>query len=131
MPTVFYVSGALNGTINNSGTISASVTEGGKGVAYSIYAPTAGGKGTLNNLAGGQLIGNLNTGTGVAVNNAGTISIPSAGVGTSGNRRRLHAASRRLADPRRKGCWKLQLADGRRNGQLHGQPDRGYSCDAR
>ena len=71
----------LDGTINNSGVIQSSATGGGE--AYSVYSPGAGGKGTLNNLAGGQLIGNLLTGTGVAVNNAGTISLPSAGAGTS------------------------------------------------
>lgn len=76
------VGNPLHGTINNSGTIRGSATGEGADV-YSIYAPGAGGKGTLNNLAGGQLIGNLVTGTGVAVNNAGTISLPSAGAGTS------------------------------------------------
>ena len=63
----------LDGALNNSGRISATAREGS---AYSIYAPAAGGKGTINNLAGGQLIGSLAIGTGVAVNNAGTISIP-------------------------------------------------------
>lgn len=75
------VGNPLNGTINNSGIIQATATGGAE--AYSIYAPGAKGTGALNNLAGGQLIGNLTTGTGVAVSNAGTISLPSAGAGTS------------------------------------------------
>ena len=75
------ISDPLNGTINNSGVIQSSATGGGE--AYSVYSPSLGGKGTLNNLAGGQLIGNLLTGTGVAVNNAGTISLPAPGAGTS------------------------------------------------
>ena len=68
----------LDGVLNNSGTISATATGG---TADSIYVGK-GGTGTINNLAGGQLIGNISTAGTVAVNNAGTISLP-AGSGTS------------------------------------------------
>lgn len=60
------------GTINNSGTISGHA-DGGEG--YSIRAFS--GTGTINNLAGGLLSGDLYVGSsGIAVNNAGTIDIP-------------------------------------------------------
>ena len=68
----------LDGVLNNSGTISATATGG---TAESIYVGK-GGTGTINNLAGGVLIGNINTAGTVAVNNAGTLSLP-AGSGTS------------------------------------------------
>lgn len=76
---------SLSGVVNNSGTISGVVTadpsqgysiwvDGGSAFAR-ILSSTGGG--TINNLAGGLLDGNINVSdSGVTVNNAGTIRIP-------------------------------------------------------
>ncbi|OEU72579.1 MAG: hypothetical protein BA869_01280 [Desulfuromonadales bacterium C00003107] len=70
-----YVSGDVAGSIDNSGTITATAETGSD--AYSLYV--SGGSGTVDNLAGGLLSGDLYVGGTAAVNNSGTIAIP-AGV---------------------------------------------------
>lgn len=69
--------GNMDGTLNNSGRISGMADMPGNG--YSLYL--GGGSGTVNNLAGGLLSGNLYTGGTIAVNNAGTIAIPAGAAG--------------------------------------------------
>lgn len=72
------VSSMNNSTINNSGTISGHA-DGGEGNSIVVNS----GTGTINNLAGGVLSGNLFVGSsGVAVNNAGTIDIPMQSYGS-------------------------------------------------
>lgn len=76
--------GALDGTVNNSGTISAT----GQGAVpdssvYSIYA--SGGTGTINNLAGGVLSGQVYAPGGINLNNAGIIDTRLNGSFVGGN----------------------------------------------
>ncbi|MES2880096.1 MAG: hypothetical protein V4713_16920, partial [Pseudomonadota bacterium] len=63
----------FNGTLNNAGTISGTVLNGG--VAYSLLL-SSGSDGLVNNLATGVLSGSLMTGSGITVNNAGTLDLP-------------------------------------------------------
>jgi len=71
----------MDGTLNNSGSISASASApGGTANAYSLYVND--GTGTINNLGGGVLSGNLLVGGTVAVNNAGTIALPAGAAGS-------------------------------------------------
>jgi outer membrane autotransporter protein len=67
-----YVSGALDGVVDNAGIIAgiADVPENG----YSIYAES--GSGTVNNYTGGLLSGNLYLGGTIALNNSGTVALP-------------------------------------------------------
>lgn len=78
------VSGNLDGTLSNSGIIRATglgyVTDSD---VYSIYAN--GGTGTINNLAGGLLDGQVYAGGSVNVNNAGTIDTRLNGSYVGGN----------------------------------------------
>ncbi|SMB28082.1 exported protein of unknown function [Sterolibacterium denitrificans] len=69
--------GELNGTLTNSGTITGTADNPANG--YSLYVD--GGSGTINNLAGGVLKGNLYVGEDVTVNNAGLVSIPAGAHG--------------------------------------------------
>ena len=63
---------ALNGTLTNSGAISGTAENG---TGYSIYSTS--GNGTLTNQSTGVLRGSLNIGgSGITVNNHGTIDLP-------------------------------------------------------
>jgi len=64
------------GTLKNSGTISATSSLGAVN-AYSLKVASSTG-GTINNLAGGILRGNISVAGVAVVNNAGTIDIPDA-----------------------------------------------------
>ena len=71
------LSWTMDGTLNNSGSISGTADMPQNG--YSLYLWS--GSGTVNNLAGGLLSGNIYTGGTIAVNNAGTITIPPGAAG--------------------------------------------------
>lgn len=66
--------GTLNGSLTNSGSISGTADNPANG--YSISADL--GTGTITNLQGGLLSGNLYSGGSISVNNAGTIALPDA-----------------------------------------------------
>lgn len=71
----------LTGSLTNSGTISG-LADGGEG-QFSVYVNA--GTGTINNNAGGLMLGDLYVGGTVAVNNAGTIDIPMHANGNPGS----------------------------------------------
>jgi outer membrane autotransporter protein len=67
---------AAGGVLNNSGTISATVSQVANiATAYSLHVLASPG-GTINNQGGGVLKGNITVVGSAAVNNAGTIEIP-------------------------------------------------------
>lgn len=69
---IYFVKGDLIGSLTNYGTIAGTASDPAQGYALDIH----GGNGTINNMSGGLLRGNLNVGGAVAVNNAGTMAIP-------------------------------------------------------
>ncbi|MBU1192067.1 MAG: autotransporter domain-containing protein [Gammaproteobacteria bacterium] len=74
----------LDGTLNNSGIIQGTNTDQSLAAGHYSIQVAGGGTGTINNLAGGQLRGDmLLTGT-IALNNAGTLVLPTGGGASMG-----------------------------------------------
>lgn len=75
---IYFEQGDLTGSLTNRGVIAGTASDPANGYSLDIN----GGTGTINNLAGGLLSGNLKVGGTVAVNNAGIIAMP---VGATGS----------------------------------------------
>lgn len=64
----------FSGVINNYGTISGTINTAQPLIAASFYSLD--GVGTINNFAGGSMVGSLLAGGTIAINNSGTIDLP-------------------------------------------------------
>lgn len=69
----------LDGTLNNSGIIQGTNPDQSLSAGHYSILATTGGTGTINNLAGGQLRGDMLLNGTVDLNNAGTLALPTGG----------------------------------------------------